>query len=198
MIVWGGGGGDDLNTGGRYDPATDTWVATDTSNAPHARYFHTAVWTGSEMIVWGGDAVGGLRFDGGRYDPVTDSWTPADASNAPSARFFHTAVWTDHGMIVWGGRDYSGGDSSLNTGGQYDPVTDSWTPTAATNAPTARSLHTVVGTGSEMIVWGGSNSSTTFNTGGRYDPATDSWTATPHGSDRPVRSVSLSFSGKLK
>ena len=22
---------------------------------PHARYAHTAVWTGSEMIVWGGD-----------------------------------------------------------------------------------------------------------------------------------------------
>src|SRR5437870_3030856 len=32
----------------------DTWTATSTTNAPTARSGHTAVWTGSEMIVWGG------------------------------------------------------------------------------------------------------------------------------------------------
>ena len=45
-----------LTTGGRYDPATDSWTATSTTSAPAARYYHTAVWTGSEMIVWGGDS----------------------------------------------------------------------------------------------------------------------------------------------
>ena len=43
-----------LNTGGRYNPSTDSWTATSTTNAPSARADHTAVWTGSEMIVWGG------------------------------------------------------------------------------------------------------------------------------------------------
>ena len=32
----------------------DAWRATGTTNAPDARVGHTAVWTGSEMIVWGG------------------------------------------------------------------------------------------------------------------------------------------------
>ncbi len=32
----------------------DTWTATSTTNAPTGRSGHTAVWTGSEMIVWGG------------------------------------------------------------------------------------------------------------------------------------------------
>ena len=32
----------------------DTWTATSTTNAAHVRWYHTAVWTGSEMIVWGG------------------------------------------------------------------------------------------------------------------------------------------------
>src|SRR5207244_3502635 len=32
----------------------DAWGATSTSNAPTARYAHSTVWTGSEMIVWGG------------------------------------------------------------------------------------------------------------------------------------------------
>src|SRR5213080_4596666 len=32
----------------------DSWTATSTLNAPDGREFHTAVWTGTEMIVWGG------------------------------------------------------------------------------------------------------------------------------------------------
>jgi Galactose oxidase, central domain len=52
MIVWGGSNGSYLNTGGRYDPSTNSWTATSTTNAPDARYYHTAVWTGSQMIAW--------------------------------------------------------------------------------------------------------------------------------------------------
>jgi len=33
----------------------DSWTATSLTNAPTGRLGHTAVWTGSEMIVWGGD-----------------------------------------------------------------------------------------------------------------------------------------------
>ena len=59
MIVWGGVHGTKhyLNTGGRYNPGTDSWTATSTTNAPAARNPHTAVWTGSEMIVWGGNGT---------------------------------------------------------------------------------------------------------------------------------------------
>ena len=55
MIVWGGyGNGSSLNDGGRYNPAANSWTAVTTNGAPAARAMHTAVWTGSEMIVWGG------------------------------------------------------------------------------------------------------------------------------------------------
>src|SRR5439155_2928221 len=54
----------------------DSWTATSTTNAPTGRRFHTAVWTGSEMIVWGGfDENFVLVNTGGRYNPGTDSWT---------------------------------------------------------------------------------------------------------------------------
>src|SRR5207244_6392796 len=57
-----------LNTGRRDNPSTDTWATTSITNAPSGRTFHTAVWTGSEMIVWGGlPPVGPARPDGGRY-----------------------------------------------------------------------------------------------------------------------------------
>src|ERR1700730_374927 len=104
------------------------WSATSTTNAPSPRSDHTAVWTGSEMIVWGG---GGYSNTGGRYNPATDTWTATSTSNTPRARAFHTAVWTGSEMIVWGGYD----GSNLNSGGRYNPGTDTWTATSTTNAP---------------------------------------------------------------
>ena len=52
----------------------DYWIDTSPIDAPPARNYHTAVWTGSEMIIWGGWNGPGLNT-GGRYDPTTDSWT---------------------------------------------------------------------------------------------------------------------------
>jgi hypothetical protein len=149
----------------------DTWTAT--PGPPDGRVFHTAVWTGSEMIVWGGAGHFPYLNTGGRYNPSTDSWVATTTTNA-IARGFHTAVWTGNEMIVWGGLN---DNSLLNSGGRYNPTTDSWIPTTTTNAPGARDFHTAVWTGSQMIVWGGADGGY-LNTGGRYDPNTDSWSAT--------------------
>jgi N-acetylneuraminic acid mutarotase len=177
MIVFGGNG----NTGGRYNPVSDSWTAVRTTNAPGARSGHVAVWTGSEMIVWGG--VGDFASyvnTGGRYNPATDSWAATYTFNAIGPRVDHTAVWTGIEMIVWGGW-YNPGFSNVlwNTGGRYNPATNSWIVTSTTNAPVARRWHSGTWTGNEMIVWGGEGTTgNRLNTGGRYDPTTDSWTAT--------------------
>ena len=152
----------------------DTWTAT--AGAPSPRDYHTAVWTGNEMIVWGGLGIGVVLNTGGRYNPSTDTWTPTSTINAPDARDGHTAVWTGNEMIVWGGWDING--VRFNTGGRYNPITDSWTITDTTNAPSPRVAHTAVWSGSEMIVWGGFDGSNNVNTGGRYNPVTNAWTAT--------------------
>jgi hypothetical protein len=184
MIVWGGyfydGSFHIFNTGGRYNPRTDGWTATSTTNAPTARSAHTAVWTGSEMIVWGGGDTVNYLNTGGRYNLGTNSWRATSTTNAPSARILHTAIWTGSEMIVWGGQTDAFHD--FNTGGRYNPGTDSWTATSTTNAPSVRTGHTAVWTDNEMIVWGGLqgeiNSGVYLNSGGRYNTNTDSWTAT--------------------
>jgi N-acetylneuraminic acid mutarotase len=182
MIVWGGFNFNQgyMNTGGRYDPATDTWTATSTINAPIARDEHTAVWTGSEMIVWGGGDNTDFFNTGGRYNPAGDNWTATSTTNAPDPRVHHTAVWAGTEMIVWGGIG-CGLNCNLNTGGRYNPSTDTWTATSTTNVPVARWYHRAIWTGSEMVVWGGTDNipnHTYLHTGGRYNPANDSWTAT--------------------
>ena len=121
---------------------------------PSERTRHTAVWTGAEMIVWGGSNGGGNENTGGRYDPATDTWTATSTGDGvPEARFSHSAVWTGTEMIVWGGDGFP--SAELNTGGRYDPVGDSWTPTSTgLGLPAPRADHTAVWTGTEMIVWG--------------------------------------------
>ena len=171
MVVWGGyfydGADHYLNTGGRYDPSTDTWTATSTVGAPSERSGHTAVWTGSVMVIWGGGYIN--AFDtGGRYDPATDTWTPTSTAWAPSARYGHSAVWTGREMVVWGGLFYDDDEHFLDTGGRYDPATDTWMATSTLGAPSARYLHTAVWTGSEMVVWGGAAGGGVLGNGGRY------------------------------
>jgi N-acetylneuraminic acid mutarotase len=185
MVVWGGTltheGIDRINTGGRYDPVTDSWTPTSISGAPPPRVLASAVWTGSRMIIWGGVEYNNTAVrTGSSYDPVSDTWTPISLANAPSARSRHTAVWTGTEMIVCGGFSPSVFPTTL-TGGRYNPATDAWTAITTTNAPLARTFHVGAWTGSRLVIWGGSpplSTGTRFSTGGQYDPVTDTWTAT--------------------
>ena len=171
MVVWGGTNQTIyLKTGAKYNPTNNSWTPTSTVNAPLGRVGHTSVWSGSEMIVWGGtDSTFNDTNTGGRYNPTANSWSATSTNNAPSPRDSLAAVWTGSEMIVWGGVFCCPG-IDFNTGGRYDPGTDSWTPTSTTSAPLARYDHTAVWTGSEIIVWGGYNLETAafLNTGGRY------------------------------
>ena len=156
MIVWGGTRRlqRTWNDGGRYDPAADSWTAVSPTGAPTPRANHTAVWTGSEMIVWGGSSGASFLNDGGRYHPAANTWTAPSATGAPAARA------QSHGSVD-GRRDDRLGRNrwrrAWNDGGRYDPAADSWTAVSPTSAPTPRFDHTAVWTGSEMIVWGGAS-----------------------------------------
>ena len=179
MVLWGGqiaGQHELANSGGCYDPVSDTWRPTPLADAPRGRLGHTAVWTGTQMIVWGGYDDGVQFNTGGCYHPPTDTWTPTSTTGAPSARDIHTAIWSGTRMIVWGGYD---GAQYINTGGCYNPSADTWTPTAAKGAPATRSGHTAIWTGSEMIIWGGTHKLDEgiihLRSGGRYDPLKRTW-----------------------
>ena len=183
MIVWGGTVGPPyspsgrFNDGGRYNPMTDTWTSVATNAAPSLRVYHTAIWTGSDMIVWGGKGANSQAVnDGGRYDPAADSWSIVSPIQAPVARFSHSAVWTGSEMIVWGGKP--GIDVGLQDGGRYNAISNIWRIVTTSGAPDARANHTAVWTGTEMIIWGGDigGIGIVMNTGGRFDPQAKTWT----------------------
>src|SRR5215468_10081333 len=105
-----------LGDGGVYDPASDTWSNTAAAGAPSHRFDHSAVWTGTRMIVWGGNDLLDWHQDGIFFDPAPPSgvWVnPTSITSAPAAREGHTGLWTGSAMLIWGG---STGGLYVNTG----------------------------------------------------------------------------------
>ena len=187
MIVWGGGtgggGGTTVASGARYDPVADDWTLVSTLADPAARQDMVGVWSGSEMILWGGSASrwGSILADGSRYDPTTDHWTAMTDVGAPAARWGALAVWTGSEVLVWGGWP-TGSGSGLANGGRYDPAADRWTTMATAGAPTGRGHTAAVWTGTEMLVWGGAavgslggGPTGPLGDGAAYDPELDRW-----------------------
>jgi len=166
-----------------FDPATPEVLGTfSTQGAPAYRFGASTVWSGSKMIVWGGqgiepDPAGGYDTvtynDGGIYDPASESWTSIGASAAPEPRWAHSAVWTGSQMIVWGGALLVAGGAPIpqagtipdasaappirpaDAGTAYDPSSDTWSALPTAGQPAPRGAHVAVWTGTEMIVWGG-------------------------------------------
>jgi hypothetical protein len=172
MIVWGGGQQlTYLNGGGIYDPDSDTWISTSTGeNLPTGRHYPNSIWTGSNFIIWGGNNSDGPLNSGAQLDPLGNSWASISSVNAPSARYLGSAIWTGEEMIVWGGGINANATLGTNTGGRYNPATDTWTATGSGgNVPASRVLHKAIWTGSTMIIWGGANT-TSPNSGGVYGP----------------------------
>lgn len=142
------------------------WTFSTIVNAPMGTLGSAAVWTGNEMIVWGGQLSSSITNGGARYSPSTDTWVSISTVGAPTARFGHAAVWTGNEMLVWGGIGFS-----YNDGGAYNPTTNQWRPITTTNAPPASyNGYKAIWTGHEMLVWG-----VRIGQGGIYNPSTDSW-----------------------
>lgn len=178
VVVWGGCDQEVayqcqkyFNDGMRYDPANDHWSPMSAVDAPDPRRQHTAVWTGSRMIVWGGQHHQAFLETGGVYDPENDKWTPMTAI-APSGRAQHVAVWTGKKMIVWGG--VAGIENYVTSFGEFwpdslDQGNDRWEVHDLTRHPTPARDLTGVWANDHMIVWGGETEKNTFlNRGGAF------------------------------
>jgi N-acetylneuraminic acid mutarotase len=141
----------------------------------------SAVWTGKEMIVWGGAGDRRALGDGASYDPAAQRWTPLPSSPL-IARRAHTAVWTGDRMLVFGGQGAREGcrrACALDDGAAYEPASGTWSPIPV--APiAARFGHTAVFVRGRMVVWGGAaEGGAALGDGASYDVATGTWTVLP-------------------
>jgi hypothetical protein len=169
MLVWGGIGfnGDMNNDALRNDGASWSAIA-GWKGLPWsplgARQLATAVWTGTSMIVWGGQEDKGTRNDGAMFKDA--KWTQTNADRVIGGRHSHSAVWlpATGEMIIWGG---DSGNGLLNDGARLKAAGLTWAPIPAALSP--RRDHTAVIAGSKMIVWGGDSGNGGTSDGGIFE-----------------------------
>lgn len=164
-----------LVDGAAYNPTTNKWRKM--ARSPLGARDRTAtVWTGRELLVWGGTSQDAPLADGAAYDPAKDSWRTIAASPL-GRRGEPVAVWTGQAMIVWGGGETA--DGAL-----YDPAANTWRKLAA-GPLGAREGATAAWTGKEVLIWSGAAPSLSANggaalpDGAAYDPARDAWRGLP-------------------
>ncbi|MGI8706724.1 MAG: Kelch repeat-containing protein [Actinomycetota bacterium] len=171
FLLWGGPDHSEKPSlrGLAYNPATDNWRKT--APAPTGgRWSHAVVWTGTEMIVFGGGNADSDLAAGLAYNPGTDTWGHI-ASSPLSPRQWLPLTWTGDEVVVWGGSSVS---RSVADGAAYDPSTDRWRKLPKSPLK-GRHYHSATWTGSEVIVFGGYNYRRSFADGAAYDPAADRW-----------------------
>ncbi len=177
MIIWGGitNTADQrlTSTGVAYNPVTRRWRTLPAAPLA-ARDGAASVWTGTELIIWGGtlnanpDVPVRDARDGAAYNPVTNRWRRLPPSPL-SARTGSQALWTGKQVVVVGGvpsanvstaapgsgaqlRSYRG---ASNQAAAYDPRTDRWSSLADLPVPNGEKLDELdaIWTGSELLEW---------------------------------------------
>lgn len=182
MLVWAGIPADFFPVsvgGGRYNPQTDVWQPTASAGKIPGRILPAGVWTGAELLVWGGhdpeyhtvrEALGGL------YNPTTDVWTPTTLQDVPLGRAHPAWAFSGEELLVWGGvTSQIDGNGFIDDGARYSPKENRWQTMSAQGAPSPRFSASGVWTGSLFIVWGGYGTPNAERSGAAYSPANDEW-----------------------
>jgi hypothetical protein len=158
-----------------YTPATGRWRQLPQAPALGAPS-GLLVWTGRELITWGGGCCGDVTSGGLAYDLATRKWrklpkAPIAGQQRP------IGAWTGRELIVLPGVDPDGKPTG---GGAYDPLRDTWRTIAA--PPQQRLWPMAVWDGREVLVAGGlgprsTRSGSLATVPYAYDPAGDTWRA---------------------
>jgi hypothetical protein len=151
-----------------FDPTADAWR--ELPPPPHdPSYRQTGVvWTGSEMVVFGGGEVDSeTARQGAAYDPDADRWRRI--ADAPFGLNLLSAAWSGDEVIVFGSllNDRNVAETETSVGAAYDPRSDTWRelPPSALS-PQATSA---VFVGDRLIAWDYEVRAQ------EYDPTTDRW-----------------------
>jgi len=158
-----------------YTPATNHWRRLRSGGTGAGALI---VWTGRDVLSWGGDCCGDAANAGASFDPATNTWrqlpvSPLAPSQGPQG------AWDGHELVVLvSGLDPEGNPypASLPRAAAYNPATRTWRPIAA--PPERRAGAVGVWDGEEILFIGGSamrGGATTTKIGLAYDPVGNRW-----------------------
>lgn len=165
-----------------FDPRTARWRKLPLPRSDSGAALGLVVWTGRELISWGGGCCGDASRSGVAYVPATNRWhalppSPLAPAQGPSG------AWTGSRLIVVvSGSDPDGHayPQRLARAAAFDPAAESWQ--RITPPPSPRAGAATVWTGSELLLVGGAGPSGgryVARTGFAYDPHRNTWRRLP-------------------
>ena len=161
-----------------YRPDDGSWGVI--PEAPiRTRRSSVAVWTGEEIVVWGGgNRDGAINREGAAFNPSSQTWRRIE--EAPLGLNLASGVWTGDEVLVFGSlldhRNWA--ETETSVGAAYDPYRDQWRTLPPSDlSPQATSA---VWAGGQLVAWDYEVSAQ------EYDPIGDAW-------EPPVR-MPLQFS----
>jgi hypothetical protein len=178
MIVFGGttGGGGANNQVWSYNIPSSTWTELPNNGTPPpAIAGQSAVLSGGNMIIFGGDNTSGTSYNSVySYNLSTETWSQLTSASGPSIRAYSGTAYDGNGnMIIFGGRYNT---SYYNDVWSYNIGSQAWTPLTSTSGPGARNGSAAVYYNSaSMVIFGGDNSSSCFNDLWNYTVGSQTW-----------------------
>jgi hypothetical protein len=175
-VVWGGVSSSPDKTvfegrlprdGAAYDPATNRWRRITAAPIP-GRSLPIMVWTGHEVLVFGGLAGEKTLLDGAAWDPTANTWR--NIATAPLTGAEPIGGWLDDRLVV----------VTSTSAAAYDPSADRWTELPA--APIRTGWRTAAVAAERLFVVAFGDGASQPVDWGVLDPASGSWT---HG-DVPI------------
>ncbi len=142
-----------------------------------ARSGHTATLLASgKVLVVGGSGGSGRLASAEVYDPATNTWE--SAGSMATARSGHSATLLTSGRVLVVGGSGGMAGAAVASAEIYNPATNSWSQ-AVDDLAAARSGHTATLLPSgEVLVAGGSGTSSALASAEIYDPGTNAWRST--------------------
>jgi hypothetical protein len=165
-------------TTGAYNPAANTWRPITPYPRPNGA---VRVWTGHQVIMWGGGCCGGANADGAAYTPAASTWRELPPSPLPAR--YATGVWTGSEVIIAGGsrpmRIAAGFPGAFADAAAYNPTTHTWRTLPP--MPQPRFGATAVWDGTEALFLGGTlaNGHRPTASGVAFNPGTGQWRRLP-------------------
>jgi hypothetical protein len=180
LFVFGGADANNVALGDAaiYDPATNTWTLVTAPNAPSPRWGATAVWTGAQILVFGGRSIGTAPAlaDGASYDPAAAQWSAMNSDSV--GHTFPVGGASSSRAVFWGGWGATA-TTLVGSAERYDISGNSWQAApSASPAPGAVQDPAWAFTGTNLYLVGGLVGGTTRTTSASsYSLTSNTWTA---------------------
>ena len=165
-LVWGANpyqeGASEVRSGFKYNPKSKSMVPMSLVNAPSLRIDANGFWTGSKLLVWGGQVPNTKQapiLDGGLYDSVQDQWesVPAIPEGFKFSPFIVSDLlssYHDQQLVVFSFQHIS--DDTKNAGAIYHLDTKSWTEIQMDGVPYFDTFTSakVLWSGTQILIFG--------------------------------------------